>query len=259
VWPRRTRALLEKGWTDTQSWLAGGVDVGDGEVLGFVLLLGLGDRLLGLGSGLELIVGVGFGLGLLLGLLPGFGALVLGLAVGDGLFLLGLVLGDGLWLWFTPGAGELLPETSDAETASAVALPGRALRAEVTFVAAAGCVVHDRFAAEVACVPANMALTRPNERTAVPAHAPKVAGPARQILTVSTSPWSMPHQGLLSSPSLITLCSPPKCAFPASPVRHLGRPPGERSEGKKSVRVWRSEEAIRIRVRFSPGRRRRQS
>jgi len=216
-----------------------GLLVGLGLVVGLLvglglgpLLVGLGDGLLGLGSGLELIVGVG-------------------VLVGLGLLLLGL--GDGLWLSFVlgdsgppvlrvrlPAAVPLTPmdcladlfrialcaadsEISDADIASAVAPLCPALSAAATPAAVAGRVVHALLAADadVTCVPAKNTLTRPHETTAVPAHAPKVAGPARRFLTVLTSPQSLPRQGLCSVASLITLCSPPKWAFPSVLIRHL--------------------------------------
>jgi hypothetical protein len=212
-----------------------GLLVGLGLLLGLgPLLVGLGDGLLGLGSGLELIVGVG-----------------VGVLVGLGLLLLGL--GDGLWLSFglgdsappvldvrLPAAVPLPPrdcladlfrlalcaadsEISDADIASAVAPLCPALSAAATPAAVAGRVVQALLAADadVTCVPAKNTLTRPHETTAVPAHAPKVAGPARRFLTVLTSPQSLPRQGLCSVASLITLCSPPKWAFPSVLIRHL--------------------------------------
>jgi hypothetical protein len=217
-----------------------GLVVGLGLLLGRGLLLGLGpllvgrgDGLLGLGSGLVLIVGVG-----------------VGVLVGLGLLLLGL--GDGLWLCFVlsdsapsvlrvrlPAAFPLTPrdcfadlpglalcaadfEISDADAASAVAPLCRALTAAVT-AAVAGRVVHALLAADadVTCVPAKNTLTRPHETTAVPAHAPRVAGPPRRVITVLNPLQSLPRQGLRSVASLITLCSPPKWAFPSVPIRHL--------------------------------------
>lgn len=210
-----------------------GLLVGLGLLLGFGLLLGLGpllvgrgDGLLGFGSGLVLIVGVG-----------------VGLLVGPGVLLLGLGLGDGLWLCFVLGDSAPLvllpwdclaalprpalcaadPEMSDADADSAVAPPCRVLSAAAAPGAVAGRVVQALLAAaaDVTCDPAKNTLTRPHETTAVPAHAPKVPGPARRVLTASTSPQSLPRQGLRSVASLITLCSPPKWAFPSVLIRHL--------------------------------------
>jgi hypothetical protein len=181
-----------------------GLVVGLGLLLGFGLLLGLGpllvglgDGLLGLGSGLVLRVGVG------VGVLVGLGLLLLGL--GDGLRLC-FVLVDSAppvvrvrlpcafplaprdcladLAWPTLCAAD--PEISDADAASAVAPLCRALTAAVTTAAVAGRVVHALLAADadVTCVPAKNTLTRPHETTAVPAHAPKVAGPPRRVITV---------------------------------------------------------------------------
>jgi hypothetical protein len=206
-----------------------GLLVGFGLLLGLgPLLVGLGDRLLGFGSGLVLSVGAGLGVGLL---------------VGPGVLLPGLGLGDGLWLCFVPGDSAplvLLPwdclaalprpalcaadrEMSDADADSAVAPSCRVLSAAAAPGVVAGRVVQALLAAaaDVTCEPAKNTLTRPHETTAVPAHAPKVPGPARRVLTVSTSPQSLPRQGLRSVASLITLCSLPKWAFPSVLIRHL--------------------------------------
>ena len=221
-------------------------------MLGLGLGLGL---LLGLGLGLGLLLGLGLGLALLLGL--GL-ALLLGLVLGLGL--LWLVLGLGL-LWLVLGLGLLslvllwlvlglpLLEISDAETASAVAASCPEFRVEATLAALAGRVAHGVVAAEaaLACVPARSTLARPHETAAVPAHAPKVADTERRILTISTSPWSMPRQGLRSSASLITLCASPKWAFPSVPVRHHSR--RERREGKEFGWLGNPREETRIRVR----------
>jgi hypothetical protein len=202
AWPRRTCALVEKGCTETQSWLFEGVVVGDGEVLGFgLLVLGLGEMLLGLGFGLVLIVGLGLGLVLAVALLlglpvglglrrPGTGLLValeltLELALGSGVRL-GLALGDDL-----PRAALCAadPEKPDAEADRAVAPLCPAFRAEAS-LAEAGRVPHGFFTTEAraAWVPAKNTLTRPHETTAVPAHARSVADPERRTFTTSTSP-----------------------------------------------------------------------
>jgi hypothetical protein len=204
-----------------------GLLVGLGLLLGLgPLLVGRGDGLLGFGSGLVLIVGVG------VGLLVGPGVLLLALGLGDGLRLC-FVLGDSVPLVLLPWdclADSPRPalcaadwEMPDADADSAVAPPCRVLSAAAVPGAAAGRVVQALLAADadVTCVPAKNTLTRPHETTAVPAHAPKVAGPARRVLTVSTSPQSLPRQGLRSVASLITLCSPPKWAFPSVLIRHL--------------------------------------
>lgn len=166
-------------------------------MLGFGLLLGLGEMLLGLGSGLVLIVGLGFGLvlglALLLGLPLGLGLrgpgsgllLALELELGSGVRL-GLALGDGV-----PGAALCVadPEKPDAEADRAVAPLRPAFSAEVS-LAAAGRVAHGLFTAdaEAAWAPAKNTLTRPHETTAVPAHAPSAADPERRTFTTSTSP-----------------------------------------------------------------------
>lgn len=210
-----------------------GLLLGRGLLLGLgPLLVGPGDGLLGLGSGLVLIVGVG-----------------VGVLVGLGLLLLGL--GDALWLCFVlsdsapaelrvrwpvafplarrdrladlSGLALCAADSEMSDAASAVAPLCRALTAAVTTAAVAGRVVHALLAAdaEVTCVPAKNTLTRPHETTAVPAHAPKAAGPPRRDITLSTSPQSPPRQGLRSVASLITLRLPPKWAFPSVLIRHL--------------------------------------
>jgi hypothetical protein len=168
-------------------------------VLGFGLALGLGERLVGLGFGLVLTVGVGVGLALGLGLLLLLGLLVgLGLSgPGSGLLLvLGLEPGFGLRLELALRDGLPGPalcaagfEKADAETDRAVAPLRPAFSAEAS-LAAAGRVAHGRFAADadVAWAPAKNMLTRPHERTAVPAHAPSMAAPERPVFTTSTSP-----------------------------------------------------------------------
>jgi hypothetical protein len=204
-----------------------GLLVGFGLLLGLgPLLVGRGDGLLGFGSGLVLIVGVG------VGLLVGPGVLLRGLGLGDGLRLC-FVLGDSaplaLLSWDCladlprPALCAADPEMSDADADSAVAPPCRVLSAAAAPGAVAGRVVQALLAADadVTCEPAKNTLTRPHETTAVPAHAPKVPGPARRVLTASTSPQSLPRQGLRSVASLITLCSPPKWAFPSVLIRHL--------------------------------------
>lgn len=199
MWPRRTCALVEKGCTETQSWLFEGVVVGDGVVLGvgLVLVLGLGERLLGLGFGLVLIVGLGLalvlGLALLLGLPVGLGLrgpgsgllLALELELGSGVRL-GLALGDDLLRVALCAAD---PEKPDAEADRAVAPLRPAFSAEAS-LAAAGRVPHGFFTADAkaAWVPAKNMLTRPHETTAVPAHARSVADPERRTFTTSTSP-----------------------------------------------------------------------
>ena len=201
MWPRRTCALVEKGCTETQSWLFEGVVVGDGVVLGVGVVLGLGEMLVGLGFGLLLIVGLGvglvLGLALLLGLpvglglrRPGTGLLValeltLELALGSGVRL-GLALGDDL-----PRAALCAadPEKPDAEADRAVAPLRPAFRAEAS-LAEAGRVPHGFFTtdAKAAWVPAKNTLSRPHETAAVPAHARSVADPERRTFTTSTSP-----------------------------------------------------------------------
>jgi hypothetical protein len=170
------------------------VDVGDG--LGDGLLLGLG-----------LVDGLLLGLGLVLGdgerVLPGLGDSLLGLGFGLVLIVrtgVGLALGDGELLLLTWCA---FPDMPDTDAASAIPLPCRALGAEANLTAVAGRVAHDRFpaSAAVTCVPTKRPLTRPHETTAVPAHAPNVADPARRVPTIPASPRSMPPSGT----SLVTI------------------------------------------------------
>ena len=182
---------MEKGCTETHSWLFEGVVVGDGVVLGVGVVLGLGEMLLGLGFGLLLIVGLG--VGLVLGL-----ALLLGLPVGLGLrrpgtglllaleLALELALGDD---WPRAALCAADPEKPDAEADRAVAPLRPAFRAEAS-LAEAGRVPHGFFTTEAraAWVPAKNTLTRPHETTAVPAHARSVADPERRTFTTSTSP-----------------------------------------------------------------------
>jgi hypothetical protein len=242
-----------------------GLAVAGGLLVLLGLVLGEGWLLLGLALGVEVPVGVGL---LVAG--PGVELVLLGVVE---LLLLALGLGDALprrWL-----ASSEIPavcraagcrEVAEATTVATGRLPheffaGDAWAAVASRAAVPGWAAAARWAAAggmaaveawAACAPTSSTLTSPPESTAAPASAPTVADPACRFLTVSASPQSMSQRGLRSLPSLITLCSPPKWAFPSVSIRHLSRRPRQGAKVKACLRAGamrRCREATRIRVK----------